>query len=197
MNSNTLVSSITSAAIAPAEDRQRLADRLFRITVGVNVALTLFAALAAFTGFGARIAGKFELNIEHVWRLLFAVLFFNVLWALIWYGVKNALLKFFVGMTRDDRREVFSSRMSQPFDLTGLLGRYSERRIRIVDMIGRRGRFITLAMAVFYFLYMQIATNRAGPFTTGFTAETLLDAVIVNWLFIALFYSNGFLGAVF
>jgi hypothetical protein len=119
------------------------------------------------------------------------------LWALIWYGVKNLLLKLVVGMTRDDRRVVFSSRMSQPFDLPGLLSRYSERRIRIVDMIGRRGRFITLAMAVFYFLYLQIESSHSGNFATGFTPQTLLDALIVDWLFISLFYVNGFLGRVF
>jgi len=197
MNTNILTSTITSATIAPTEDRQRLADRLFRFVLAVNIALTLFAALAALTGFGASIAGRFVFTADTGSRLLVSILFFNVLWALIWYGVKNALLKFIVGMTRDDRRAVFSSRMSQAFDLPGLLGRYSERRIRIVDMIGRRGRFITLAMAGFFFLYSQIATNRSGSFATGFTAETLLDSVILNWLFIALFYIDGFLGRVF
>jgi hypothetical protein len=197
MNSTTLVSTITTASIAPTEDRQRLADRLFRFAVGTNLALTLFAALAGFTGFGSSIAGRFEFNAATAGRMLFAILFFNGVWALIWYGVKYALLRFFVGMSRDDRRAVFSSRMSQPFDLPGLLSRYSERRIRIADMVGRRGRFITLAMAMFFYLYTSIATHPSGNFATAFTSQTLLDSVIVNWLFIAVYYANGFLGATF
>ena len=178
-------------------DRRRLADRIFRFAVAVNGALTLYCLLALFTGFGEGIAGKFELNVESLWRVLFAILFFNVFWAAIWYGVKNLLLKVLVGMTREDRRAVFSSRMAQPFDLADLLSRYSERRIRIVDMIGRRGRFITLAMAIFYFLYTQIATSHSSNFASAFGAQTLLDSVIVNWIFLALYYANGFLGATF
>jgi dolichol kinase len=191
---------LNTAAIAtvfsPPEPR-RLADRIFRIAVAVNLALTAFALLAAFTGFGSGIAGKFEFNGQSAFRILFAAVFFNGIWALIWYGVKNLLLAKFVHMSREDRRAVFSSRMSQPFDLAGLLARYSERRIRIVDMIGRRGRFITFAMALLYFLYANIAANKSGNFASAFTGETLLDGVIMNWLCIALFYLNGFVARLF
>lgn len=197
MTTDTLASGRPARAIASPDHRQRLAERIFHFAVAVNLALTAFSLLSAFTGFGAGISGKFELNVETIWRLAFAILFFNGIWALIWYGVKNLLLKVVVGMTREDRRAVFSSRMSQPFDLPGLLGRYSERRIRIVDMIGRRGRFITLAMTLFYFLYADIAARQSGQFASAFTSQTLLDAVIVNWLFIALYRADGFLGAVF
>lgn len=182
---------------ADTQDRQRLADRIFRMAVAVNLALTIFALVSGFTGFGAGIAGKFELNVETAWRLAVGILFFNVFWALVWYGVKNLLLRSFVGMNRDDRRKVFSSRMTAHFDLPELLGRYSERRMRIADMIGRRGRFITLAMAMFFFLYMEIATNHTPIFATAFIQQTLLDAVIVNWLFLAFYYSNGFIAATF
>jgi dolichol kinase len=174
-----------------------LADRIFRIAVAVNLALTAFALLATFTGVGTSIAGKFEFDGQSAWRILFAVVFFNGIWALIWYGVKNLLLAKFVRMSREDRRAVFSSRMSQPFDLAGLLARYSERRIRIVDMIGRRGRFITLALALLYFLYANIAANKSGNFASAFTGETLLDGVIMNWICIALFYLDGFLARMF
>jgi hypothetical protein len=34
-------------------------------------------------------------------------------------------------------------------------------------------------------------------FATAFTQQSLLDAAIVNWLFIALYYSNGFIAATF
>jgi len=62
MNSTTLASSITNAVIAPADDRQRLADRIFYIAVAVNAALTLFCLVAMFSGFGTRIAGDFRFD---------------------------------------------------------------------------------------------------------------------------------------
>ena len=74
---------------APA---RALADRIFRTAVAVNLALTVFALLATFTGFGVGIAGKFEFDGRAAARILFSLIFFNGIWALIWYGVKNLLL---------------------------------------------------------------------------------------------------------
>jgi hypothetical protein len=195
MNSTTLASSITNAVIAPADDRRRLADRIFYGCVAVNAALTLFCVLAMFSGFGTWIAGDFRFDTRTLATLFFAFLFFNVFWALVWYGVKNLLLKHFVGMSREDRRTVFSSRMSQPFELGGLLGKYSERRIRIADMIGRRGRFITLAGAMCFIFYAQIAAGESDNFASAFTSQSLFDQVVTNWVFLACFYVNGFVGA--
>src|SRR5688572_4524557 len=81
-------------------ERRRLADRVFRFAVAVNIALTLFALLASFTGFGARIAGRFVLDTESIVRVLIGIAFFNGLWALIWYGVKNLLLKSVAGFSK-------------------------------------------------------------------------------------------------
>ena len=195
MNSTTLASSITNAVIAPADDRRLLADRIFYIAVAVNAALTLFCALAMFSGFGARFAGDFQFGARNLATLFFSFLFFNVFWALVWFGVKNLLLKYFVGMSHEDRRTVFSSRMSQPFELSGLLGKYSERRIRIADMIGRRGRFITLAGAACFIFYAQLASGKSDNFATAFTSQSLFDQVITNWVFLACFYASGFVGA--
>jgi hypothetical protein len=189
------MSTVISATLAAPQDRRRLADRIFRIAVAVNLVLTILALLAAFTGVGESLAGEFEFNAGTAWRLAFGIGFFNILWALIWYGIKNLLLRYFVGMNRDDRRKVFSSRMSEPFNLPELLGRYSERRIRIADMIGRRGRFITLATAIFFYFYMDIATNHSTNFATGYSQQIVMDAVVVCWLFLAFYYSNGFFAA--
>jgi hypothetical protein len=182
---------------AVASQPLTLAARIFRITIGVTAALTVFALLSVFTGFGERFAGKFEFTAQSAFRLLFGVLVINGLWALIWYGVKNLLLAKFVRMSLPDRRDVFSSRMSRPFDLPGLLSRYSERRIRIVDMIGRRGRFITLGAAGFWFLYANIEATQSSNFTTAFGHETLIDAVLLSWTAIALYRFDGFLPAAF
>jgi len=191
------MSAVMPMPLEALPDRQRLATRIFQFAVAVNLALTGFCLLAMFTGVGAGIAGRFEFNGDTAARLAFSLIFFNGIWALIWYGVKNLLLKYFVGLSKEERRQVFSSRMREPFDLPGLLARHSERRIRIVDMIGRRGRFITLAMTLFFFLYADIGAKQSGNFATAFTAQTLMDSVIVNWLFLALFRNNGFMGALF
>jgi hypothetical protein len=191
------MSSAMPLILESVPDRELLARRIFHFAVAANLALTLFALLAASSGFGASIAGQFLLNGETITRLAFSLIVFNGVWALIWYGVKNLLLKSFVGLSKEERRMVFSSRMRQPFDLPGLLARHSERRIRIVDMIGRRGRFITLALALFYYLYADIAAKQSGNFASGFTAQTLMDSVIVNWIFLALYRADGWAGAMF
>jgi dolichol kinase len=185
------MSTVISAPIAAPQDRRRLADRIFRIAVAVNLALTILALLAAFTGFGESLAGKFEFTAGTAWRLAIGIGFFNILWALIWYGIKNLLLRYFVGMNRDDRRKVFSSRMSEPFNLTELLGRYSERRIRIADMIGRRGRFGIMALSGFFFFYLNVKDGDPNAFGGPFLRNNLLEAVLSSWLFIAFFYANN------
>ena len=94
-------------------------------------------------------------------------------------------------------RQAFSSRMDRPFNVSDLVARYSERKIRIVDMIGRRGRFITLAAAGFYYLYLEISREPDGTFATAFLHDNLFDAVFTNWVFLAFYYRNGFLAAAF
>jgi dolichol kinase len=185
------MSTVISVPIAAPQDRRRLADRIFRIAVAVNLALTILALLAAFTGFGESLAGKFEFTAGTAWRLAIGIGFFNILWALIWYGIKNLLLRYFVGMNRDDRRKVFSSRMSEPFNLTELLARYSERRIRIADMIGRRGRFGIMALSGFFFFYLNVKDGDPNAFGGPFLRNNLLEAVLSSWLFIAFFYANN------
>jgi hypothetical protein len=87
--------------------------------------------------------------------------------------------------------------MTEPFDVGVFVARHSERRIRIIDMIGRRGRFITLAMAGFYYLYRSVQADPTPAFATGFMKDNLFDAVVTSWIFLAFYYSNGFLAAAF
>jgi hypothetical protein len=180
--------------LAPARPTG-LAQRVFRIAVAVNLALTVFCALAYGIGFGSSIAGEFSFTVKTVGQVAFGILFFNVLWAFIWYGVKNLLLKHLAKFSPEERREAFSSRMSRPYDLAGLVQRHSERRIRIIDMIGRRGRFITLAGAMFFYLYAMIDANHPANFATAFLSGTLFDGVLTQWLFIALYYSDSVIAA--
>jgi dolichol kinase len=183
-----------TAVLAPTRPTD-LAQRVFKVAVAVNLALTAFCVLAYGFGFGARFTGEFTFTAKAVGQVVFGIVFFNVVWAFVWYGVKNLLLKYLAKFSPEERREAFSSRMSRPYDLPGLLERHSERRIRIIDMIGRRGRFITLAGALFFYLYASIDASHPENFATAFLSGTLFDGVLTQWLFIGLYYSNGVIAA--
>ena len=182
----------------PRAGRPILAERVFLGSLAYTVALTLFWAVLLVTkpddGFLFR---QYRPDREALQRIAFGFLFFSMLWGYIWYGVKTALLRWLVGFSKEERREAFASRMDAPYDLTGLLARHSERRIRIVDMIGRRGRFITLALAGFFYMYGRVRTDPTPGFLNGFLQDSLVDAVVFNWVALALFYSSGFLARMF
>jgi hypothetical protein len=120
-----------------------------------------------------------------------------VIWGFLWYGIKSAVLRSFVGFSKDERRQAFSSRMHAPFDVSELVARHSERRIRIADMIGRRGRFITLASSGFFYLYARVAAERPADFGTLFLQDNLFDAVVTSWVFLAFYYADNFVAAAF
>ncbi len=194
-----VASAIDSAppTIAPFAERRRVADRIFRGALLSNAALTVFWAVLYLTGTHTTFFGSTAVDAGSIGRVLFGVAFFYVLWGFAWYGVKTLLLKYVVGFSKEERREAFSSRMSKPYEVAELLSRYSERRIRVVDMIGRRGRFITLGMVGFYYLYARVASERPDTFATAFLQDHLFDAVLTSWIFLAFYYRNGFLAAAF
>jgi hypothetical protein len=185
----------TATAVLASARPTGLAQRIFKVAVAVNLALTAFAVLAYGFGFGARFAGEFTFTAKMLGQVIFGILFFNVLWAFVWYGVKNLLLKHWAKFSPEERREAFSSRMSRPYDLPGLLQRHSERRIRIIDMIGRRGRFIVLAGSFVFYLYAMIDSTHPSNFATAFLSGTLVDGVLTQWLFIGLYYSDSVIAA--
>jgi hypothetical protein len=100
-------------------------------------------------------------------------------------------------MTREEVREVFASRLRRPFELSRYLARYSERRIRITDMIGRRGRFISIAVMAFLYIYGRVAEDPKPEYLVFGAADSLFDAVVFSWVALACYYSDGFFGRVF
>ena len=143
---------LTESSDLPAAfvDRRRTADRIFRGALIFNAALTIFWLATLVTGRSTAFFPEYRVNFAKIGQVLSGVLFFYIIWGFIWYGIKTLLLKYFVGFSKEDRRQAFSSRMSGPYEVGELVQRYSERRIRIADMIGRRGRFIVLAASAFY-----------------------------------------------
>jgi hypothetical protein len=177
--------------------RKRTADRIFNGALAFNALLTLLWLAALITGRDTPFFHSHIVNRESLLRVASGVFIFNVLWGFIWYGVKAALLKWFVGFSRDERRQAFSSRMDVPFEVADFVSRHSERRIRIADMVGRRGRFVMLGMAGFYYMYTQVAARPAADFATVFLGDNLFDAVITGWIFLAFYYVNGWVAAAF
>jgi hypothetical protein len=177
--------------------RRRTADRVFRGALLFNAVLTAFWLFVLITKSDPVFFETYDINRAALVRIAFGIGFFYVVWGFLWYGVKSLLLKYVVGFSKEERRQAFSSRMDQPFDVSAFVARHSERRIRIVDMIGRRGRFITLAAAGFFYLYGRVAAEPSPDFARMFLQDNLFDAVATGWIFLAFYYVNGFVAAAF
>ena len=190
LGERVLVNPVTTSS------RHRSARIIFLSALAFYAAITVFWLVTLLRG-GSFFFSDYRADWGTIGRILSSILFFYVIWGIVWWAIKTALLRYFVGFTREDRRDAFSSRMRRPYDVSALVARYSERRIRIADMIGRRGRFITLASAGFYYLYVQTALNQNADFATAFLKDNLLDAVITSWIFLSIFYVDGLLGAFF
>ena len=184
------------AAAEAVDTRRRTADAVFRFAFGVNAAFTLFWVVTYVTG-STFFFGEYRAGWDSVGRIFVGVLFFYVIWGLIWWAIKGALLRWFVGFTREERRDASSSRMDRPYNVADLVSRYSERRIRIADMIGRRGRYMTIAAAGVYYLYLHVAQDPKPNFATVFLQDNLFDGVVTSWILLAFYRVNGVLGALF
>jgi hypothetical protein len=194
---DTTLTSQTLPDVQTFQDRRKIADRIFRGAVAFNTALTLFWVVMLVTRGNAIFFAEYDVTRVAVGQVLGGIFFFYILWGFIWYGVKTVLLKYVVGFSKEERRQAFSSRMDAPYDVADLVRRHSERRIRIVDMIGRRGRFITLAMSGFFYLYSRVAAEPTSNFATMFLQDNLFEAVLTSWIFLGFYYANGFLAAAF
>jgi hypothetical protein len=184
------------AAAASGDTRRKTADLIFRGALAFNTVLTLFWVATLLRG-GTSFFSDYRATWEAAGRIFFGVLFFYVIWGIVWWAIKGALLRWFVGFTREERRDAFSSRMDRPYDVADLVGRYSERRIRITDMIGRRGRFITLGAAAMYYLYLNIGREQGNNFATAFLQDNLFDGVVTSWIFLGFYRVSNLLGAFF
>jgi len=183
---------------APADHwhaTRRLSDRLFRGCLALTAAITAVWLALLLTGRGSAVLGR-PLDPAAPVRVLVGFLFIGVVWGWLWYGVKRLLLRKLVGLSREEADDTFRSRVRRPFDLGALLRAHSERRVRIVDMIGRRGRYVTIGMMGYSYIYSRIALEPKADFLVAGLQESLFDALAFSWLMLAVFYSDGFLGRV-
>lgn len=180
----------------PVHDaRVVLARRVFRGALIFNAALTLFWVGSYATG-STFFFPEYRISTQAVLNVLGYIAFFYVFWGLVWWGIKSLALRW-VGFTRDERRDAFSSRMDRPYEVAALTAKYSERRIRIADMIGRRGRFFFLASAGLFGIYQSVLQDPRPDFAVAFSATNLFEGILGSWIFLGVFHLNGFIGTVF
>jgi hypothetical protein len=185
-------------AVPDATDpRVRTARRVFLGALAFNAALTLLWLWSYATGRGTAFFSDYRITGQAIGQVAGFILFFYVIWGFVWWGIKNLLLRKWVGFTKEEARDAFSSRMDRAYDVGTLTTKYSERRIRIADMIGRRGRFITLAAMGLSMLYLELKTNPKADFALVFANNNLFAAVATGWIFLGVFYLNGVIGAAF
>jgi hypothetical protein len=177
------------------EESRRQADRVFRGALALTGTLTLVWLALLLSGQGTSVLGR-PLDALAPVRVLFGFVVVGVLWGWLWYGVKRLLLRTLVGLSREEIDGTFLSRVRRPFDLRALLQGRSERRVRIADMIGRRGRYVTIGMMGYAYVYSRIRLEPRADFLVMGLQESLFDALAFCWLMLAVYRSDGFLGRV-
>jgi hypothetical protein len=184
-------------AIAPADARLRAARRVFQGTLAGTAAMTLFWLYSIASQRGTTLFPRYNIDGQTIGSVLAGFLFFWIFWGFVWYLIKRAVLRRWVGFSPDELRLVFRSRMNEPFEVSDLVARHSERRIRITDMIGRRGRFVILGFAGFSYVYRRLSASPEPGFLTLGLQDGLFEAVVFSWVALALYYSDGWLARMF
>lgn len=169
------------------------ARTVYRICLTYTVASTLLWLGLWLTGVdGGRWFGSTPLTLQKLAQLLFVLVVFWILYSYPFYWLKRWLLKR-AGFDPQELRQVFGNRLTD-FNLSSLLTRHSERTVRIIDMIGRRGRMIPLVILSFGFVYVRIRDNPSPDSLLFGLESSLLDAVVMSWWMILTYHSNGPLG---
>jgi hypothetical protein len=181
--------------VAAADERRRTVDRVFRGALVFNSTLTVYWLFLLATGGSSVFFQDDRVDVKHLGGFLI-LLFYFVVWGFFWLGIKTLVLRYVVGFSKEDRRRAFSSRLDGRFEVADFTSRYSERRIRIADMVGRRGRFALMGLSTFVVLYANLATHPGADINAAaFLTDNLVDAVMVVWFFLGFYYVNGPLAA--
>jgi hypothetical protein len=178
-----------------SQNHQRTAQRIYHWCLGYVVFTTLvWIYLVVSQQDGGDLFRQYNLSWQSVSTVLGVIVFFWLGWSFLWYLLKRRLLRS-LGFTKEELDGVFSSRRSD-FRLKQILSRHPERRIRILDMIGRRGRAAIMTIVGFTFLYIEIR-RAPGPESLAFGIQNnFFESIIFGWWMIATYHSDGYLGKV-
>jgi hypothetical protein len=143
---------------------------------------------------GGSLFRQYNVTAESIISVLAAILIFWVGWSGLWYWIKRRLLRR-LGFTNEELDVVFSTRHSD-FRLHEFTSRYQERKIRILDMIGRRGRAAVMAIVGFVILYLAMRRSPGPESLAVGIQNNFFEAVVFGWWMILAYHSDGFLGKV-
>jgi hypothetical protein len=167
----------------------------FRVVFAYMTAMTLVWLFLNLTGANGGVFFKnYRVTGELIVGLIIGFLVFWVGWSWLFYRLKRYLLKR-AGFDERELQQVFSNRLAG-FDLESLIGRYSERKIRIADMVGRRGRTFAGIFMGFYFMYKGLGQKPTAESMAFGLESNLLEGMVFAWWGVITFYSNGILGRI-
>jgi hypothetical protein len=171
------------------------AIKTFRATLVYMSVMTLVWVFLNLTGAdGGLFFRDYKVTGEVIGRVIGGFLIFWVGWSWLFYRLKRTLLKR-AGFGERELELAFSNRLTG-FDLGTLIAPYSERRIRIADMVGRRGRTFAVVFLGFYFVYKGLGAKPSAETLAFGLWSNLIDGMVFAWWGLITFHSNGILGRI-
>jgi len=191
--------SVTSGFPATHPSRE---EEIRKIDRRVFLGCTAYAILATLVWLylvisqrdGGVLFRQYNITWQSVVSVLGAILIFWVIWSGLWYWIKRRLLRK-LGFTAAELEAVFSTRDSH-FELREIISKYPERKIRVLDMIGRRGRAAVMALVGFVILYLAIWESPGPESLAVGIQNNFFESIVFGWWMILTYRSNGFLGKV-
>jgi len=173
--------------------RLRQAKLVFHVCLGYTIVTTLIWLFLMITGMdGGLFFGNYRITLMQVVSCTITFILFWMVWSYGFYWLKHWQLQR-AGFSKNELRQAFGSRL-HGFSLELILRRHSERQIRIIDMIGRRGRNVLLIIVSFALVYSRVSKNpQPGDLAFGLQAS-LFDALVMSWWTLLTFHDEGVLG---
>ena len=179
----------------PRPPHIRAAVTTFRVVFAYMTAMTLVWLILNLTGTDGGVFFKdYRVTALVIVRVIVGFLVFWVGWSWLFYRLKRTLLRR-AGFGERDLQLTFSNRLAG-FDLAALIRPYSERRVRIADMVGRRGRTLAGAFVGFYFVSKGLGEKPTAESLAFALESNLLEGIVFAWWGLITFYSNGILGRI-
>lgn len=167
----------------------------YRLVFAYMSAMTLVWLFLNLTGADGGVFFKnYGVTGELIAGLVIGFLVFWIGWSWLFYRLKRRLLKR-AGFDERQLEMVFSNRLAG-FDLQSLLSAHSERKIRIIDMVARRGRTIAAVFMGFYFTYKGLGEKPTAESLAFGLESNLLEGLVFAWWGVITFHSNGTLGRI-
>ena len=173
--------------------RLRMAHWTFYLSLAYTVIATGIWLVLVFTGLdGGVFFGNCRLSFAEISRCAISFTLFWMIWSYGFHWLKYALLRQ-AGFRREELRAVFGSRL-HGFRLERILERHSEHTIRIIDMVGRRGRSLLLMIVGFALVYSRIYADPHPEDLAVSLNASFFDALVMSWWTILTFHNDGVLG---